>query len=126
MNDEKIESHLRSLPTPLLPVSWQREIISTALRAAQPTTTTRQVWPTLLLYLHHLFARNPVTATAMTALWVLIFLFKATTPIDPQEKILLAHLDPNRPVYLVSISDQILLAQLALDQSEQQPLRQIP
>jgi len=126
MNDEKLEQHLRDLPAPELPEAWRAEILSNATRAARVSDSKRPAWSPVLLYLRNLCLRNPVTASAMTALWVLIFLFKATTPIDPQEKILLAHLDPNRPVYLVSISDQILLAQIALDQSDQRPLRQIP
>jgi len=126
MNDEKLEQLLRELPAPELPAAWRAEILSNARRAARASVPTRQVWPMILVYLRNLCLRNPVTAGAMTALWIVIFLFKATTPVDPQEKMLLAHFDPNRPIYLVSISDQILLAQIALDQSDQRPLRQIP
>jgi hypothetical protein len=76
--------------------------------------------------LRNLFARNPFTATALSALWLLIFLFKATTPVDPSGKELIAHFDPNRPVYLVSLQDEIQLAQLLEDQPEQRQIRQIP
>jgi hypothetical protein len=124
MNDEILEQKLRELPAPELPGSWREEILSTAWRAAR--SQNQQVWPTLLVYLRHLCVRNPFTASALTALWMLIFLFKAGTPVDPSEKMLLAHFDPNRPVYLVSLQDEIRLAQLLQDQSEQSQLRQIP
>ena len=61
----------------------------------------------------------------MTTLWLLIFLFKASTPVDPSEKELIAHFDPNRPVYLVSLQDEIQLAELCQDQSEPRRM-QIP
>src|SRR5580698_5765818 len=101
MNDEKIEQHLRELSAPELPEAWRAEILANAARAARVSSSKRQAWAPVLIYLRNLCLRNPVTATAMTAFWVLILLFKATTPIDPQEKILLAHFDPNRPVYFV-------------------------
>ena len=126
MNGEKLEQLLRDLPAPELPASWRAEILSNAMRATRGTPSTRQVWSPVLVYVRNLCLRNPYTATAMTALWVLIFVFKATTPIDPQEKILLARIDLSRPVYLVSISEQIRLVQLALDESDQTPRRQIP
>jgi hypothetical protein len=123
MNDEALEKHLRELPAPEFPATWRAEILSTALREARATAPSRQVWPTVLVYLRNLFARNPITASALTALWLLIFLFKASTPVDPTEKELLAHYDPNRPIYIVSLQDEILLAEL-LD--EQPQPRQIP
>jgi len=126
MNDEKLEQHLRELPAPELPEAWRAEILANAARAARVAADKRPAWSPVLVYLRHLCLRNPVAATAMTALWCLIFLFKATTPVDPQERILLAHLDPSRPVYLVSIPDQILLAQLELDQAEARPQLRMP
>ena len=60
--------------------------------------------------------RHPLTAGALTALWLLIVFFKTSTPIDPMEKTLMAHYDPSRPVYLVSLQDEIRLAQLLQDQ----------
>ena len=126
MNDDTLEQKLRDLPAPELPETWRAEILSTALREARAPAPSRQVWPTLLVYLRNLFARNPFTATALTALWMLIFLFKTSTPVDPSEKELIAHFDPNRPVYLVSLQDEIRLAQLLQDQPEQSQLRQIP
>jgi hypothetical protein len=126
MNDESLERHLRDLPTPELPETWRAEILSTANRAGESSARTRQVWPSILIYLRNLFARNPVTASALTAIWLLIFLFKASTPIDPAEKELMAHFDPNRPVYFVSIQDEIQLAQLLQDDPQERPPPQIP
>jgi hypothetical protein len=126
MNDETIEQHLRQFPAPELPGAWRAEILSTALREARAPAPSRQVWPTLLVTLRNLFARNPWTAGVLTALWMLIFLFKAGTPVDPSEKELLAHFDPNRSVYLVSLRDQIELARLLQDPSEPRPAPQIP
>jgi hypothetical protein len=124
MNDEMLEQQLRKLPAPELPATWRAEILSQARREAHPRED--QVWPALLVYLRHLCVRNPITTGAMAALWMLIFAFKAGTPLDPDEKMLLARIDPNRPVHLVSIFDEILLAQLLQDEPEQRQLRQIP
>jgi hypothetical protein len=126
MNDDILEQQLRKIPVPELPATWRAEILSTALREARVSAPSRQVWPSLLVYLRNLFTRNPFTATALTALWLLIFLFKAGTPVDPSEKMLLAHFDPSRPVYLVSLQDEIQLAELWQDQPEQRQAPQIP
>jgi hypothetical protein len=126
MIDEILEQHLRKLSAPELPETWRAEILSIALREAPAHTTMRKVWPPLLVTLRNLFARNPVTTSALAALWLLIFLFKASTPLDPSAKELIAHFDPNRPVYLVSLQDEIQLAQLLQDQPEQRQNPQIP
>lgn len=126
MNDEILEQHLRKLPAAELPETWQSEILSIALREACAHTPMRKIWPPLLVTLRNLFARNPITTSALTALWLLIFLFKAGTPVDPSEKELIAHFDPNRPVYLVSLQDEIQLARLLQDQPEQRQNPLIP
>jgi hypothetical protein len=126
MNDDILEQYLRKLPAPELPAIWRTGILANALREAREPAPSRQVWPPLLVTLRNLFARNPFTARALTALWLLIFLFKTSTPVDPSEKMLIAHFDPNRPVYLVSLQDEIQLAELWEDQPEQNQLRQIP
>src|ERR1700692_2248318 len=112
MNDDMLEQYLRKLPAPELPEAWRAAILSAALREAQSSSQKRTVWPPLLVVVRNLFARNPWTASALTALWMLIFLFKAGTPVDPSEKELIAHFDPNRPIYLVSLQDEIRLAEL--------------
>jgi len=116
MNDERLEHHLRQLPAPELPASWRAEIVATALRKAQPQA--RQTWPPLLLMLRNLSARNPFTAGALTALWLAIILFKASTPVDPEEKAMIAHFDPNAPIHLVSLNDEIRLAELLQEPPE--------
>jgi hypothetical protein len=126
MNDEKLEQLLRDLPAPEFPTDWRTEILSNAMWAARVSPSRREVGSPVLHYLLELCRRNPITASAMTALWLLIFLFQVTTPMDPQEKILLAHIDSNRSVYLVSVSEQIRLVQLALDESNQTDRRLIP
>jgi len=125
MNDELLEQKLRELPEPELPGTWRSEILSKALREARLSSQKRQAWPALLVYLQNLSRRNPITMSAMTALWLLIFVFRISTPVDPQEKMILAHFDPNRPVHFVSISDKILLAQLLREEPEHEQ-RQIP
>lgn len=126
MNDEILEQKLRELPAPALPGTWRAEILSNARREARDSEQKPQVWPSLLVYLRNLFLRNPISVSALATLWMLIFVFKASTPVDLNEKMMLAHYDPNRPVYLVSISDEILLAQLEQGESEPKQLRQIP
>ena len=123
MNDEELERHLRNLPAPELPAAWRTEILGAAVQASEPR---RPNGPTILLFLRNLFARNPYTATALTALWLLIFLFRATTPIDPTAQQMLAHLDSNRPVYLVDLATEIRLAELLQDESNQPPTPRIP
>jgi len=126
MNDDDIEKLLREISAPELPTTWRGEIVSNALREARVSTSSRQVWPPLFLALRNLFARNPVTASALTALWLLIFLLKAGTPVDPSDRELIAHYDPNRPVYFVSLQDEIRLAELWQDQPEPSESRPIP
>jgi hypothetical protein len=126
MNHEELEQHLRDRLMPPLPEAWREEILSTALSEGRRTAQSRQVWPPLAITLRNLFARNPFTASALTALWMLIFLFKASTPVDPSEKALIAPFDPHRPVYIVSLQDEVQLAQLLQDQPEQRQIPQIP
>jgi hypothetical protein len=126
MNDENLEQHLRKIPAPELPAAWGTEILGTALREARASEASGQTWPFLLIYLRSFFARNPITATALTVLWLLIFLFKTTTPVDPSEKMMIAHFDPNKPVYIVSPQDEILLAELLQDQPDQRQPMQMP
>jgi len=127
MNDESLEQHLRKLPQPELPAGWRTEIIAHALREARESTApTRQVWPPFLMFLRQIVARNPVTASALSTLWLLIFLFRVSTPVDPSEKELLAHFDPNRPIYLVSLREEIQLAEFLQDQPDQRHDPQIP
>jgi hypothetical protein len=122
MNDENLEQHLRNLPAPPLPEAWRAEILSVAEREAKKAS--RPVWPAIFLYLRSLYARNPLTAGALTALWLLIFLFKTGTPVDPDsQKMLLVKVDPNRPIYIVSLSDQIRLVDMIEYPPDQ---RQIP
>jgi len=124
MNDDQLEQHLRELPAPELPAAWRAEILAAAAHAARPPK--REAWPPLLVLLRNLLARHPWTAGALTTLWILIFLLKAATPVDPSEKALLAHYDPHRPVYIVSLQDEIRIAELWQDPSDQNQTRQIP
>jgi hypothetical protein len=117
MNDQDLENHLRQLAVPDLPEEWRLEILAHARRAARAHTPQPQVWPAILLYLRQLFTRNPITAGALTALWLLIFILHATTPIDHSSDAYIAKWDPNRPVYITSIALEIRLAQL--EQQEQ-------
>jgi hypothetical protein len=109
MNDERLENELRLLPAPELPAAWREEILSVAQKAAQPQ---RAEWPPFLLLWRGVFARNPVTAGALACLWLLIFALKATTPVDPMERQLLAHVDPHAPPPdFALMAEQIRLAE---------------
>ena len=122
MNDENLERHLRELPAPELPAAWRAEILARACREAR-TTRLRAAWPPLLLWLRQMFAHNPITSSALATLWILILLFKTTTPSDPAaERMLLAHVDPSRPIYIVSLADQIRLAELLQDPPPRPPI----
>jgi hypothetical protein len=120
MNDEQLEHHLRQLPAPELPPSWHAEIMATALREVlrEARPAARPTWPPLLIVLRNLFARNPFTTGALTVLWLLIFLFKTTTPVDPAEKAMIAQYDPNAPIHLVTLNDEIRLAELLQEPPE--------
>ena len=111
MNDDELEQHLRELPDPALPESWRESILATARREAPASARARETWPAIFIYLRHLFARNPVTAGALTAIWLLIFLFKAATPVDPMANQYLARIDPNHPPRLTSLAEEIRLAE---------------
>ena len=126
MTDEILEQHLRKLPASQLPETWRTEILSAAIRKARPSAPSRQIWPPLLITLRNLFARNPVTASALTTLWMLIFLFKTSTPVDSSENELIAHFDPRQPIYFVSLQYEIHIAHLLQDQPEQRQNLQIP
>jgi len=127
MNDEQLEQHLREWPAPELPEAWRADILAKALRAARAADNpARRNWPAVLLFLRNVIARNPFTAGALTALWILIFALKVTTPVDASEREMLAHYDPSQPVYLVSLEDEIRLAELLQEQPVQDERRQIP
>jgi hypothetical protein len=57
-------------------------------------------------------AASSLTAGALACLWILIFALKATTPVDPAEKELLAHIDPHAPAPdFTLMAEQIRLAE---------------
>ena len=124
MNDVQIEQELRKLPAPELPETWRGEILATARRGARAERPVRTVWPEVLVYLRGLCARNPITFGALATMWAMIFLLRMNTPVDPTERELMAHIDPTQPIYIVSMQDQIKLAELwqePPDQPEQMP-----
>jgi len=121
MNDEQLEHHLRQLPAPELPPAWRQEILAQAMRATSPAP--RSHWPDVALFLRQLFARNPITSSALTALWLLIFFFKASTPLDPaasQSRIV--QMDPKRPLYLTTLRQELLVAQFFRDETDPNPM----
>ena len=61
-----------------------------------------------------------ISATTLATLWLLIFLFHATTPVDLQEREILAHADRSHPVHLITMADEIRLVELA-EQTPAQP-----
>jgi hypothetical protein len=112
MNDDEIERLLREMPAPELPAAWRAEILAVA----------RREWSPILLWLRNALARNPISASALAAMWALIFLFRVTTPVDLQEREILAHADTTKPVHLLTISDEIRLVEIA----EETPARPRP
>jgi hypothetical protein len=118
MNDDEIESHLRSLPAPELPESWRAEILANAWCKGREPESARGIWPPVFIALRNLFARNPVSASVLAALWFLILFFRFDTSIDPDEKELLVHDDPRQPIYFVPVGEQIQLAEMLQDTPE--------
>ncbi len=114
MNDEEIEKRLRGLPAPELPAAWRGEILATALREARMEAggAARAVWPEVLVYLRRIFARNPVTAGALAAIWAVILFLRLNTPVDPAAREMMAHFVPGQPIYFVSMREEIKLAEL--------------
>jgi len=118
MNDENIEQQLRRLPAPELPVAWEREILAQARRAAETSSSKKSTWPAILLFLRGLFARHPLTAGALSVLWLVILLFHLTTPVDPTERLLIAQdRNPPSPEQLLALREELAL----LDQAENPP-----
>ncbi len=113
MNDDEIERLLRGLPAPELPAAWRGEILAAARRGSRESREDRGRRPAWapLPALRHLFARNPVTASTLAALWLLIFLFRFTTPVDRDEQAYLAHAGRTRPAHLLSLADEIRLVE---------------
>ncbi len=119
MNDDEIERLLRQLPAPELPAAWRGEILAAARREARAERPARSVWPPVLIWLRNVFAHNPATSGVLATLWLLILMFRVTTPVDPAEKEMLARTDPSKPVYLLTMADEIRLVELV----ENQPSR---
>jgi hypothetical protein len=111
MNDDEIEQHLRELPSSALPEAWRESILATARREAALPQRAQETWPAVLVYLRRLFARNPVTAGAMATLWLLIFVFKTATPVDPVADRLIARVELRQPIRIVLLSEEIRLAE---------------
>jgi len=124
MNDDEIERLLCELPAPELPEAWGAEILATARREGRSQPASRAVWPPLLLWARNIVARNPVTSGVLATLWLLIFLFRCNTPVDPAQKEILAHLDASQPIYFLTVADEIQLVESVQDQPS--PLKQIP
>ena len=124
MNDDEIERLLRELPSPALPEAWRTGILAKARRQSQAEKSPHREWPPILLWLRNIFARNPISVSALAALWLLIFLFRVTTPVDLQEQEILAHADRSQPVRLITMADEIRLVEIA-EETREQP-RPIP
>ena len=123
MNDAEIEHLLRELPPPELPAAWRAEILAVARRDSRGERPGRPEWPPVLLWLRGILARNPISAGALAVLWLLILLFHATTPVDLQEREILAHADSSQPVHLITMADEIRLVEIAEETREQpQPI----
>jgi hypothetical protein len=122
MNDDEIEQKLRKLAAPALPESWREAILATARREAAPPQRTREIWPAVLVYLRRLCLRNPITTGALTALWMLILVLRTTTPSDPVADRLMARIDPREPIRIVSLSEEIRLAESWQDEPQRAPI----
>jgi len=124
MNDAEIERLLREMPAPKLPSAWRAEILAMARREIRTETPAHREWPPIFLWLRNVLARNPISASALVAMWLLILLFRVTTPVDLQEREILAHADTTKPVHLLTTADEIRLVEIA----EESPahLRPIP
>jgi hypothetical protein len=122
MNDAEIEQKLRDLAAPALPESWREAILAIARRQAAPPQRAREIWPTVLVYLRRLCARNPITTGALTALWLLILVFRTATPSDPVAERLMAQIDPRQPIRIVSLSEEIRLAESWQDEPQRTPI----
>jgi hypothetical protein len=122
MNDDELEQQLRELPAPALPESWREAIVATARREVPARPRERETWPAVLIYLRHVFARNPVTTGALTALWLLILVLKTATPADPAADRLMAQIDPREPIHIVSLAEEIRLAESWQDEPERTPM----
>jgi hypothetical protein len=122
MNDDEIEKLLSDLPTPALPESWRDSILASARREAAPSPRARETWPAVLVYLRHLFARNPITVSALATLWLLILVFKAATPGDPEADRLMAQVDLHQPILIVPLAEEIRLAESWQNEPDHPPL----
>jgi hypothetical protein len=122
MTDAELEKLLRGLPAPELPAAWRADILATARREARAETRPRREWPPILLWRRGLLARNPISSGALAALWLLILLFHATTPVDLQERELLAHTDLTQPVRLLTTADEIRLVEIAEETPAPRPI----
>ena len=102
MNDDEIEQHLRELPGPPLPEAWRKSILAAA--RGEPVRA-RETWPAILFYLRHLFARDPITAGGLAALWLLILVLKGGTPGEQDADRLLARANTAPPPSLLAVRE---------------------
>jgi hypothetical protein len=123
MNDSEIEQHLRELPASALPEAWRESILTTARREAGPRERVRETWPAVLVYLRHIFARNPVTTGGLAALWLLILVFKTATPIEPVAERLIAQTGPDPAPRLILLREELRLADQGWDEFPATPSR---
>ena len=100
-----------------------REIRRGPARVARRNADTPGMAADLALAARHSCAQSDDLGRP-TILWLLIFLFHTTTPIDLQEREILAHADRSRPVHLITMADEIRLVEIA-EQTPAQP-RPIP
>jgi len=121
MNDDEIEQKLRDLPAPALPESWRESILATARREAAPPQRARDSWPAVLAYWRHLCVRNPVTAGALTVLWLLILVLKTATPTDPLADRMMARIESGPPPHIVPLREELRLADLMQEDSAPWP-----
>ena len=121
MNDEELESALRDLAEPALPETWRAPILA---RARGEAARSRETWPSILVYLRHLFARNPVTVGGLAALWLLILVLKTGTPSDPVAERLLAREKLGSPGQITPLPEELRLVALLQDEADAQPVQQ--
>ena len=86
MSDQYLEKILRQHRAAELPSDWRPEILAKAQRATPSPLPRAALWLEAVRGVHEIFRLNPISATVLPALWLLVLLGKLGRPTSRDEE----------------------------------------